>query len=197
MRQLTKRLLRSGICLIAGLMSMSAYAGQADDEFYRYLQIHCETDTEFTTPEKNYVLCQDLFQGVFTAAENRKDGSIVVPTGGQGAIAGRNSLKGRLGQLQISSGQGGGAVSAGADDEMGIGLFAADVSAETDRKATERENGFESDTDGTMFGIDYRFMDALVAGVAAASFKDKASVTGSTTGVEVDSDSTLLYASLE
>jgi uncharacterized protein YhjY with autotransporter beta-barrel domain len=191
MRQLTKRLLGSGICVIAGLMCTPGYAGEADDKFYRYVKIRCETDTEFTSVPRNFVLCQDLFQGSFTVDPKGRDG-IVVP-GGVSGNSGRDAVKGRLGQLQITGG-GGGTVSAGPDDEFGLGLFATDVSAETEREASELENGFESDTDGTLFGIDYRFMDALVAGVAVGSFEDEAVVDGEGAGVETDSDSTLLYA---
>lgn len=80
------------------------------------------------------------------------------------------------------------------DAQTGWGLLVAAQKGETERFSTNNEVGFESDLDGVVVGVDYRYNDKLVAGVAAGITSDEADYDDDAGFINTDSSSLTLYS---
>ena len=76
----------------------------------------------------------------------------------------------------------------------GIGVLLAVQEGETERVSTDNEVGFDSDLDGVVAGLDYRFNDKLVTGFALGNTKDDAKFDSSNGFLETESRSILVYS---
>jgi uncharacterized protein YhjY with autotransporter beta-barrel domain len=75
----------------------------------------------------------------------------------------------------------------------GIGLLLSVQGGETERVSTNNEVGYDSDLEGFVGGLDYRFNDKLITGIAIGVTSDDAAFDGSDGFLETDSESLLLY----
>ena len=75
----------------------------------------------------------------------------------------------------------------------GFGLLLSAQAGETERDETEREQGYDSDLESLVIGLDYRFDDALVIGAAYAMTRDATAYDGDSGDMETDSQSLMGY----
>jgi len=75
----------------------------------------------------------------------------------------------------------------------GWGVLLAVQQGETERIATNNEIGFDSELESFIIGGDYRFNNALVAGVALGHTSDEATFNNNTGFIDTTSDSLTLY----
>lgn len=162
-----------------------------DTDFQNYLRVRCETDSRFISTAETFVFCDRVFQGNYGVSLDSRNTVGIQPTGDGGAYGG---VKGRPGQV-VGGGSGwgwGGAVSAG-DEDIGLGVLITSLSADTERTATELENGFESELSGYVLGIDYQLFDSLILGATFGSIEDEADVANNGGSLETESDSQTFY----
>lgn len=194
MCQAHKLFLLSGFFMIANLVCSPAKADGPDDNFREYVRVLCETNIEFSSVFENFLLCIELFEGSAIGSTPRGEDSIIVID--TPLVTTGTTVKNRFEQLRIGN-QNSATVSAGNDDfgffSGGFGFFATDLSGETERAESELENGFDSDQDGSAFGLDYRFSD-LILGVAIGSIDSEILVAGGGSRLQSDSDSEIFYA---
>lgn len=174
--------------MIANLAASPVRAATPDNDFREYIRVLCETNIEFVSVFENFLLCTDLFQGEVGATVTGRDG-IVVLDGPNFGPAG-NSVKNRFDQIHLGD-QGSATVSAGIGDS-GFGVFATDLSGEIERSASELENGFDSDQDGSAFGIDYSF-SSLILGFVSGSIDNDILVADGGSRLQSESDSKMIY----
>jgi outer membrane autotransporter protein len=94
-----------------------------------------------------------------------------------------SSVKDRLDEIQEEE------VSSGA-----WGFLLSVQSGETERVSTDNESGYDSELDGVVLGIDYRFNDKFVVGIAAGKTSDDARYDNNGGSLKTDSTSRMLYA---
>lgn len=194
MCQAHKLILLSGFFMVATPV-LPAWAQKPDDNFREYIRIQCETNQEFTSVFENFRLCVELFQG--SAIGNNptgRDNIIVLDT--PPATTGSTTVKNRFEQIRVGN-QGAATVSAGDGDDFGFynggfGFFATDLSGKTERAESELENGFDSDQDGSAFGLDYRFSN-FILGVTTGSIDNDVVVADGGSRLQSDSDSKIVY----
>jgi outer membrane lipase/esterase len=195
MRHIKHLFIRSGLIIGFILIAHPAWSqvsrgdNQNDRDFLNYLRTLCQTNSDFTSVPRNFVLCDTTFQGSFGVPLDGRNSVGVQPTGDGKAPGG---VKGRAGSIQVG-GSGLGTVSSGAEDG-GFGLLITGLESETERTATELENGFESELDGIVLGVDYQFSDAFILGLALGSIDDEAVIAGGGGFLETESSSQTIYA---
>lgn len=91
--------------------------------------------------------------------------------------------------------------SAGGDSEVGAefsrwGFFATGTFGRGDRDASESQPGFEFDTQGITAGIDYRYSDSLILGMALGYNSQDSDVNGDLGGLDASGWSVSGYATL-
>lgn len=187
--------------MAASLLPSAASAGEATDRaFFNHLQDICNTDpgaSVFGSPLFN--ACNDAFSGALT-------GGIYVPgaavsnldiSSGHGSAA-QNGAWQQGAELQRRlvnrnpARRGGGA---SADFRLDrLGGFASVQYASTDRDASALEQGWDSDLTSLLGGLDYRYDDTLVAGVALGYTSDDAGFTNNAGSLDTTSWSGTVYA---
>ncbi len=75
------------------------------------------------------------------------------------------------------------------------GFFLSALYTDTDRDKTSKENGFDSELGGLMLGVDYRFSDKLIAGVAAGYSDEDADFNSDAGHLDTESVNVTLYGS--
>lgn len=178
--------------MVANLTCTTAVqAAESDNDFRQYVRVLCETNVEFVSTFENFLLCTDLFQGTVGATVTGRDSILVLdgqtfgPTG--------NNVKNRFDQMRLGD-QGNATVSAGVGDgDGGFGIFATDLSGDTERSESELENGFDSDQEGSAFGLDYNF-SSFILGFVTGSIDNDIRVANGGGRLQSDSDSKTIYA---
>lgn len=157
-------------CLILLLSSLNlipidALAQSADTDYTQDLFAFCRG--LFPKPQ----VCLDAFPGNQAPGVPAPTSSNIGILGSQGRTANliayeqKKSIRRRLDELEEKAEELGGGASA--DWSFGsFGTFVTFQRGETDRRATSLENGFLSELNGVLGGMDYRFMDTLVVGVS-------------------------------
>lgn len=152
------------------------------------------------TPGVPPVLGPNL-DGICQDDNAQPDGSA---TGGGGALSqasdmqlGRQRSEGRLEELREDDEGAAQNVLAVADlfRVAGLGLWASGDYTRRDREVTTFEDGYESDVVGASAGVDYRFADFLVAGLAYNFSDIEADFTGGG-NFDTDSHGVVAYGSL-
>lgn len=194
MRQ-AKLFLWSGLFVVVNLVCVQARAAESDNDFRQYVKVLCETNIEYVSVFENFLLCTELFQGsALGSTPTGRDGIVVIDTP---PVTPGSTVKTRFDQIRTGA-QGSATVSAGDGDDFGFfsggfGIFATDLSGETERSESELENGFDSDQDGSAFGLDYRFAN-LILGATFGSIDNDVLVAGGGSRLRSDSDSQIVYA---
>ncbi|HKJ52330.1 MAG TPA: autotransporter outer membrane beta-barrel domain-containing protein [Gammaproteobacteria bacterium] len=75
----------------------------------------------------------------------------------------------------------------------GWGILLSAQKSETERVSTNNEIGYDADLDGIMAGLDYRFNDSLVAGIAVGLTNDKADYAGGSGTLKTESRTLMGY----
>lgn len=140
--------------------------------------------------EYNNAICAVVFNaGTFNSSETYSStsniGSIGAQTKTSDAVARQqaDSVASRLDEIQEEE-----------EPDGGWGLLLSAQTGETEREATNREVGYDSDLDGFVGGGDYRFGDGLVVGVALGVTSDEASYENDAGELETESRSLMAYA---
>lgn len=134
-------------------------------------------------------ICSRVFNaGTFNSVETYASKTNVGTVAAQGktsdslATQQTDSVQGRLDEIKEEDAPSG-----------GIGLLLSVQGGETERVSTNNEVGFDADLKGFVGGLDYRFNDNLVTGIALGVTSDDASFDGSNGFLETDSESLLIY----
>jgi hypothetical protein len=194
MRQ-AKLFLWSGLFVVVNLVCAPSRAAESDKDFRQYVRGLCENNIDFVSVFENFQLCTELFEGSTQGSvPTGRDSIVVIDTP---PVTSGTTVKNRLNQIRNGS-QGYATASAGDSDEFGffgggLGIFATGLSGDTERSESELENGFDSDQDGSAFGLDYRFAD-LILGVTFGSIDNDTLVAGGGSRLRSDSDSKIIYA---
>ncbi len=140
--------------------------------------------------EYNNAICAVVFNlGTFNSSETYSStsniGSIGAQTKTSDSVARQqvDSVASRLDEIQEEE-----------EPDGGWGLLLSAQTGETEREATNREVGYDSDLDGFVGGGDYRFGDGLVVGVALGVTTDEASYENNAGELETESRSLMAYA---
>jgi len=202
---LVKLIIRNTAVLLAGVsigifsFNASAASNTVDEDFFAYSIEPCllggltliQPPYNWTIPEVieyGNTICSQVISGAFTSADNYSGssgvGAISAQTGTSEAIARQqvDSIQDRLDELQDEE-----------EPRGGWGLLLSVQGGETERDETEHELGYDSELEGVVIGLDYRFNDALVAGVALGVTSDEAEYDGDTGDLETDSESVIAY----
>lgn len=170
-----------------------------DDQFEAYYLEPCLADplvlaargwTADDINEYTAAICSVVFSGSFSSSEAYQSTSNVGAVGAQSrssdTVADRQqkSVEERLAEIKVEEPE---------DRRDGIGLLLAVQTGETERASTNREVGYDSDLDGMLAGLDYRFGKSLVAGFAAGFTIDDASFEGGGGFLETESRSLTVY----
>ena len=171
---------------------------KTDDEFIEYAAEPCEVGPaglvaapyNWTVQEViDYnVICADLFPGGFTSSDNVAStsgiGSIGATTTSTEVIAAKqtDSIEDRLAELQDEEAPSG-----------GWGLLLSVQTGETERDETDNELGYESDLESFVIGVDYRFNNELVAGIAYGVTRDEVEYDDGVGELDTDSESLIAY----
>jgi uncharacterized protein YhjY with autotransporter beta-barrel domain len=193
-------ILLSGVAAIGMLpSSLLAAAGVTDQQFVDYYIEPCLLGpAALTSPPYNWTndetvaygdaVCAQLIGGGYTSAEGYSSASGVAAIGAQTstseAVAKQqaDSIQDRLDELQDEE-----------DPTGGWGLLLSLQGGETERDDTTHELGYDSDLEGAVIGLDYRFNDDLVAGAAFGVTKDEADYDGNAGDLETESQSLIAY----
>jgi len=133
-------------------------------------------------------ICSQVYSGSFTSADNYASSSGVGAISAQTTssdIAARTqtgSIQDRLDELQ--------------DEEApssGWGLLLSAQTGATDHSETSNELGYDSDLNSVVVGVDYRFNDALVTGIAVGYTTDNTDFDGDSGHLDTDSQSLIGY----
>lgn len=133
-------------------------------------------------------ICSSVFSGSFTSAENYSStsgiGSISATTSSSETIAQQQaeSIQDRLDELQDEE-----------SPSAGIGLLLSVQQGGTERDETTREQGYDSDLESLVIGVDYRFNDGLVVGLAYAMTRDETEYDGNSGELDTESESLMGY----
>jgi uncharacterized protein YhjY with autotransporter beta-barrel domain len=136
----------------------------------------------------NTAICSVAFSGNFnsveTYASTTNAGTIAAQSKTADSLAGQQveSVQGRLDEIKEEE-----------EPSGGIGLLLSVQGGETERVSTNNEVGYDSDLEGFVGGLDYRFNDNLITGIAIGVTSDDASFDGSNSFLETDSESLLIY----
>lgn len=194
MRQV-KLFLCSCLFAVVSLACATAQAAESDKDFRLYVKGLCENNIDYVSVFENFLLCTELFQGsAIGSTPTGRDSIVVIDTP---PVTAGGTVKNRFEQIR-TGGQGNATVSAGDGDGFGFfgggfGIFATDLSGDTQRTESELENGFDSDQDGSAFGLDYRFAN-LILGVTFSSIDNDTLVAAGGSRLRSDSDSKIVYA---
>jgi uncharacterized protein YhjY with autotransporter beta-barrel domain len=156
----------AGVVLVAGLFPQASVAKTTDVELKQFLIDLCVYGQP---PATALQMCSDFNRYLmttsnFTAAANA--GS----AGSEGNSVSRSvkEIRDRSDEEKRNSDKG------ASSDEGRWGVLLAPQYGKSRRVDTALENGYMSTLNGLVFGVDYRFSDALVAGVAIGHVKDDA-----------------------
>ncbi len=189
-----------GLLVVSTFKSPVVSAGSADDAFTDLLDDICMNPT---TPEL-FELCIDAG---YAGGGAGGGGGLAIITNNFGVVGAlsrsantaaagqRTRVESRLEELRENEDQhaptGGGA---SADVVFGrVGLFTSLTYTETERDETSLENGYESDLSGITLGVDYRFSDQFVAGIAAGYSDADADFDNAAGTLDTKSISVTLY----
>lgn len=84
---------------------------------------------------------------------------------------------------------------AGADGFSRLGLFANTVFASGNKDATAEEDGFDFDASGFLFGLDYRFTDSFIGGIALGITRSESDLHSSFGDFDTDGFNVSFYGS--
>ena len=138
--------------------------------------------------EYGLAICAQVYSGSFTSAEN------YASTSGVGAISAQSATSEAVARQQADSIQD--RLDELQDEEQpsgSWGLLLSVQGGETERSETTNELGYDSELEGVVIGLDYRFNDALVAGVAVGFTTDEVKYDGDTGDLETESESVIAY----
>lgn len=160
-----------GVVVGAGLMSQ-ARAAATDSQFYQYFKNVCNV---MVVPPNwdatNLALVcfsTDILSGGAGAGSQFSANLGAVNAGSGAASRKKKGIRVQLGEQQEKTGKGASA------DGHGWGLLVTPQYGRSDRPETVRENGYQSKLTGLVLGLDYRFSDSFVVGLAIGQTKDKA-----------------------
>lgn len=185
---LGSQILRSGV--IATLLVCNAWPASSlasDDDLEVFLDGICQAGP---LPVDVFIVCNNAFPAGSLAAEG--GASAFSTSSNLGTAAAQGGLSSKLdGQNRLDD-----------DDELlfeidndtgGWGLLLAAQTGATERKQTERENGYDSSLVGFVLGLDYLFADNLVVGGTLSQSDDDADFDGDAGELDTESQSLLVY----
>jgi uncharacterized protein YhjY with autotransporter beta-barrel domain len=113
--------------------------------------------------------------------------------GSAGAYSGTlsNSVQDRLQEVKGDMRPDGGGSSA--DGDSGWGFLVTPLLGKAERKQTLLENGYKSDLNGYLLGVDYRFNNSFVLGLTRASMEDDADFAGNLGSLRATSSAQVVY----
>lgn len=166
----------SVVVLMLGLMPHQAIAGTQDARFLQYILDTCNTTIGPATASWDLVSLGNLCGAISTAggsggAAIASDVSSNLGTVNAGSGATSRKKKGirvLLDEKQEKSDKGASA------DGGGWGFLITPQYGNSNRPVTDLENGYQSKLTGLVVGLDYRFSDRFVLGLALGQIKDKA-----------------------
>ena len=188
------------VAVCYSLLSFSATAASnvTDDEFSDYYTRPCELGGPTLRDVYNWsrqeinayqdAICSELFTGGYTSGDSVSSsaglGSISA-TSSTSEVSARqqtDSIEDRLNELQDEE-----------DTSSGWGLLLSAQTGESDHDETRNELGYDSDINSVVIGLDYRYSDALVTGLAVGFTDDDTDYDGNSGNLDTDSESIIAY----
>lgn len=160
------------VVLGAGIVPQGAKAAATDPQFFQYFQTVCNV---MVVPPNwdaaNLALVcfsTDILSGGASAGSYFSANLGAVNAGSGAASRKKNGIRVQLDEQEEKKGKGASA------DGSGWGLLVTPQYGKSDRPETIKENGYQSTLTGLVVGLDYRFSDSFVLGLAVGQTKDKA-----------------------
>lgn len=192
-------------CIFLNLSSKGvslAFAAPSDSDFFNLLDSLCNTNPPTNPSQELINLCQDTFVGggaggggvgFSTSVNSGTSGSL-----GRSSLQITNKLKKRISErlddIEKEKKQNGGA--SGDDISANLGTFFSGYYSELDRSQTILENGFKSQGEGAVVGVDYRFTDSIAAGLAAGYANNNANFEANAGGLDYESWNLSTYGNI-
>ncbi len=191
-------LLIVGICFFA-FYGTSQCQGGGDEGLRAELKLFCSNLDPFYPDPDDLAMCNDLFPpGGGGTTSNLSTVSAQGRAANVLANQHKGSIEDRLDELKSAKNKVKKNVMPDGGENVnkflkGFGFFLAGRYADTDRDQTHVEIGYDAELKGGTFGIDYRFNDKFVAGVAAGYSVENADFNRDTGHLNTDSSNVTLY----
>ena len=181
----------SVLVFVMGLMSSQAVAATVDAQFRQYLHDICFAASPPPSPNLGDLatLCLQAFPGGGASSPPATISSnLGTVNAGGGAVA--RKKKGIRVSLEDQKAKPDKGASA---DGGGWGFLMTPQYSNSNRSATDLENGYQADLTGLVVGLDYRFTDGFVMGVAVGQTKDKANFNSNAGFLKTSNNTATLY----
>ena len=177
----------------AGLVPMHAMATTQDAAFLQYILNTCAAPT--APPSWDLVSLGDLCSAIDTGGPA---GGVTTPVGVSAnlgtANAGSGAAERKKKRMRVSlEEQQEEAVKGASADGGGWGLLVTPHYSKSNRPDTDLENGYESKLSGLVVGLDYRFSDRFVLGLAVGHARDKANFVNNAGYLNSSNNTATLY----
>jgi uncharacterized protein YhjY with autotransporter beta-barrel domain len=186
-----------GKVLVAGVMMgaapQHAIATSQDAAFLQYILNTCAAPT--APPSWDLVSLGDLCSAINTGGPA---GGVTTPTGVSAnlgtANAGSGAVERKKKGMRVSLDEQQSKADKGASaDGGGWGLLVTPQYSKSNRPDTDLENGYESKLSGLVIGLDYRFSDRFVLGLALGRTRDKANFASNAGFLDSSNSTATLY----
>jgi uncharacterized protein YhjY with autotransporter beta-barrel domain len=179
--------------LVLGLMPQQVLATTQDARFLKYIENTCNATV--APPSWDLVSLNNLCGAIATAGESgapatANDVSSNLGTINAGSGAASRKKKGMRVSLEEQQEKKDKGASA---DGGGWGLLVTPQYSNSNRLGTDLENGYESKLTGLVVGLDYRFSDSFVLGLALGQTKDKANFIGNAGFLNTSNNTATIY----
>lgn len=187
------------VAVVLGLLACGpAHAGQTDEAFFNYLKQVC-SDPGIPFGSPLFETCDSAFPGGLAGAAFSPSAGVsnLGISGGTSSSSQTSAAQQRKELEKRIEGEEEGKKGGGAAADVRFGRFGAFFSVQysnSDRDQTDLEQGYDSDLTGALAGLDYRFGDALIAGVSLGYVEDDLSYDQNSGGLDTKSWSATLYA---
>jgi len=185
----------SVLVLTLGLIPHQAIATTQDTLFLQYILNTCNTPIGPLTASWDLVSLNNLCGSIATAgpsggAATPNDVSSNLGTVNAGSGAALRKKKGMRVSLEEQQEKKDKGASA---DGGGWGLLVTPQYSNSNRLGTDLENGYQSKLTGLVVGLDYRFSDSFVLGLALGQTKDRADFNSSVGFLNTNNNTATMY----
>ncbi|MBI5890664.1 MAG: autotransporter outer membrane beta-barrel domain-containing protein [Nitrosomonadales bacterium] len=185
-----------GKALVAGMvtfggMSQPVEAATADAQFRQYLVNLCNY-TGNIPANWDIAMLDSMCQATVFSGSFSSGGGSVSSSSNVGVSAIGEGPRKKKYRVSLD-GQDGKATQGASADNRGWGLLLTPQYSSNTRVETELENGYQSDLNGLVVGLDYRFGDNLVLGATVGKTSDKSTYLRNAGVLKTTNNSVVLY----
>lgn len=180
------------LTLCVGLLSQQVSATTGDTQYRQFITDLCGG---FITPPSGVVwdtatlsqMCTDAASGFIGS------GGVAIANVSTSGAGGSLASHKKKGIAELNDKQKDKPAKGASADGGGWGLLVAPQYGKGNRLGTDLENGYQSDLKGLVIGVDYRFSDDFVLGLAVGQTKDEATFLDSAGFLKTSSNTATIY----